>query len=369
MPGIDQESAFVTIEVDFVQGADVLAPGLSRAEEPLLREMAKDGAFRLLPVTFRQDRGSALFTYSYSVLPARLLLRPAPLTHIANSWYGHLVPFARGPSIVTCHDLIELEEMESGIRHVKSHRRFHLRAAFRSMLGATIIACDSEATAARIRRRAPNVGPRLRVAYCGISSDFRPGPPDERVLHRLGVKAPYVLYVGSEQPRKNLDRLVAAIATVRQTIPDLGFVKVGAHQTEDGRRCLTEVLARERLLDAAVILDRMSDADLAHLYRGAGVTALVSLAEGFGYPPLEAMASGCPAVVSDRDSLPEVTAGAALVTDPLDIRSISAAIEAALTDVPLRKRLIAAGLARAAHFTWDRTVDRYRALYREALAA
>lgn len=358
----------MTIEVDFVQGADVLAPGLSRAEEPLLREMAKDGRFRLLPVTFRHDRGSALFAYSYSVLPARLLFRPAPLTHITNSWYGHMVPLLRGPSIVTCHDLIELEEMESGVRPMKPHRRFHLRAAFRGMLRATIIACDSEATAARIRRRAPETASRLRVAYCGISSDFRPGPPDKRLLCRLGVKQPYVLYVGSEQTRKNLARLVAAIARVRETIPDLRFVKVGAHQTDSGREALTEVLASERLLDASVILDRVADSELVHLYRGAGLTALVSLSEGFGYPPLEAMASGCPAVVSDRDSLPEVTAGAALVADPLDIRSIADAIEAAFTDLPSRERLIAAGLARAAHFSWDRTVDRYRALYSEALA-
>lgn len=359
----------MTVDVDFVRGADVLAPGLSRAEEPLLREMASEGPFRLRPLTFPRERGSELFAYSYSALPAALLLRRAPLVHIANSWYAHVVPMLQAPSIVTCHDLIELEEMEDGSRPMKAHRRFHVRASFRGMLAANIIACDSEATAARIRVRAPQVSGRLRVAYCGISPIFRPGPLDQGVLRRWGVEPPYVLYVGSEQPRKNLGRLVAAVQRVRRVLPNLSLVKVGGHQTPTGRAALDEALDREGMRDAAAVLEGVPDRDLLQLYRGAAVTALVSFREGFGYPPLEAMASGCPAIVSDRDSLPEVVGDAGLIADPLDIRSIAAAIERVTADESFRTQRVTAGLARAAGFTWHRTVNRYRSLYEEALGA
>jgi glycosyltransferase involved in cell wall biosynthesis len=189
------------------------------------------------------------------------------------------------------------------------------------------------------------------------------------VLQRLGVTQPYVLYVGSEQERKNLPRLVEAVAVARQRVPELRFVKVGGHQTESGRAELLDCLQRHGMAERTSLIDRVSDSELISLYRGACVTALVSLREGFGFPALEAMAAGSPVVVSNRDSLPEVTGGKALVADPLDVSDIAQAIERIALDEDLMRRLRQEGPSRAALFTWEKTTQQYVALYNEALTS
>jgi glycosyltransferase involved in cell wall biosynthesis len=142
---------------------------------------------------------------------------------------------------------------------------------------------------------------------------------------------------------------------------------VGRHQTDEGRSTFLRALREAELERVTTILEDIDDLDLVNLYRAAAVTVLPSLHEGFGFPPLEAMACGCPVVVSNRDSLPEVTGEAALIVDPLDVTSIAQAIERTLCDQKLRESLIASGLRRAAEFSWARTAEAYARLYREVL--
>jgi glycosyltransferase involved in cell wall biosynthesis len=355
----------VTLSVDFVQGADAMAPGLSRAQEPLLEELQTIPSLRLTPVRFPLHRAALLFPTVYGPLPLRLIAGRARVIHLTNSWYAHVVPVMRRPVVVTCHDLIEWEEITTGRRHVRPHRRFHTAAWFRGMLQSRAIVCDSQATADRIAGAAPHARRLLRVVHLGIGSQFTPGPPDEGRLYTLGVRRPYVLYVGSEQERKNLPRLVAAIAATRRKFPDLQFVKVGAHQTPAGRAALLAALNRANLASSSVILDHVSDQDLVTLYRGAAATALVSLHEGFGFPALEAMACGSPTVVSDRDSLPEIVGGSALLVDPLDVSDIAQALTLAMGDMETMVRLRQAGPVQAARFSWRRCAEAYASVYRE----
>lgn len=357
----------MTVGIDFLQGVDAMAPGLSRAQLPLLEALQADGRYDMRPVRFSVGPPSLLFPIVYGPLPAWLALRSAPLLHITNAWYAHLIPLISKPVIVTCHDLIERENLSSGEQLAKPHRRFHSRATFRGMLQARYIVCDSSAVAQRIASYAPSSADRLRIVYLGISSTFSPGPVDRKVLNSLSVRPPYVLYVGSEQPRKNLDRLASALAIARRHLPQLTFVKVGGHQTLDGRARFLEALRRENLAEHTRILEDVSDPQLVQLYRGAAVTVLPSLREGFGFPPLEAMACGCPAIVSHRDSLPEVTAGDALVVDPLDVREIAQAIEGVVCDPNLCRDLSSRGLARAKRFSWLRAAEQYAALYQSVL--
>ncbi|GAC1634945.1 MAG: glycosyltransferase family 1 protein [Chloroflexota bacterium] len=352
----------MTLRIDVVQGADGTAPGLSRAREPLLAELELRPDYSLRRLQLHSTSARMLFFYMYGPLPARLWLDRPDLVHIASGWYAHLVPLIPAPVVVTCHDLIEI----GGRSTMKPHRRFHLSAALRGLQRADRIVCDSHAVAQQLRSYAPALAPRVRVVHLGIGSAFTPAPVREAALSALGVRRPYVLYVGSEQPRKNLVRLVEALAVVRRRFPTLQFVKVGHSQTPDGRDTLMRALERTGSLPHTLILESVTDTHLIELYRGARATALVSLQEGFGFPPLEAMACGCPAIVSSAGPLPEVTAGAALVVDPLDTDSIAGAITSIMCDDTARANLIAPGLQRAKHFSWQRAAREYASIYAEA---
>jgi glycosyltransferase involved in cell wall biosynthesis len=356
------------VRVNFLEGMATHAPGVARAQESLVEALSQATQYDIRATRFTVPDPRLWFPTLYGVMPAWFALNMAPLTHIGNAWYGHLVPLLKRPTIVTCFDVIELEELQSGARRFRVHRKFHVQAAFTGMLKARFIACVSRSTAERVVCHAPQTEHRVRVIPCGLSRVFSPGPTDQSVLRRYEVKQPYVLYVGSEQPRKNLPQLVAALAEVKRTVPELRFVKVGASQTVNGRTEFLSALDRAGMRGQATLIEEVSDQELLMLYRGATVTALMSLAEGFGYPPLEAMACGCPTIVSNEGALAEVTGGAALVADPRDTRSIARTIERVVGDPSVRRDLIGRGTTRAGTFTWERAAEQYAALYEEALS-
>jgi glycosyltransferase involved in cell wall biosynthesis len=357
------------IRVDFIQGLTIPAPGLFRAQEPLVRALEAYTRYDVSLLRFSTISPRLWFPYLYGPIPMRLTLRHASLVHVGNGWYGHLVPLLRSPAIVTCHDLIELEESRTGLRRLRPHRRFHIEAAFRGMLRARFIACVSQATADAVIAHAPWTANRVRVIHSGLSPLFQPGPMDDEILRRLEIERPYVLYVGSEQPRKNLTRVAAAIAEARRIVPSLHFVKVGASQTPEGRADFLDAIQRAQLGDVTHLIEHVSDHELLMLYRGATATLLVSLAEGFGFPALEAMGSGCPVIVSDIAALREITGGNALVVDPRDIRSLALALERMISDPVLQRDLAERGRSWAHAFTWERAARAYGELYDEALAA
>ncbi len=187
-----------------------------------------------------------------------------------------------------------------------------------------------------------------------------------RVRARYRLPARYVLAVGNLQPRKNLGRLIAAFAALRAARrTDVGLVLVGKALWRESD-IFTAVRAHG-LERAVVATGYVPDADLPALYSAAEVFAYPSLYEGFGLPPVEAMACGTPVLTSATSSLPEVVGDAALTVDPRDVRAIAAGLEALLGDADLRVRLAGAGRARAIRFTWEETARRTLAVYEAAL--
>lgn len=162
---------------------------------------------------------------------------------------------------------------------------------------------------------------------------------------------PYVLYVGNQKPHKNLVRLVQAFARSRER-DGLQLVLTGARNPE------LVALARSGGVDERLVfLGSVPDQKLPAVYRGAVAFVFPSLYEGFGLPPLEAMACGTPVVSSTATSLAEVVGEAALVIDPLDIDSIADGIDRVVRDERLRAELRAHGIARAGRFSWERTTE------------
>lgn len=180
-----------------------------------------------------------------------------------------------------------------------------------------------------------------------------PGPPDPDAAARaaaLGVRPPFVLYLGNRHPRKNLARLVDAFAAARAASPlvrEQQLVLAGTHWWADG--------LHGREVDGVLGVGWVDDGVREHLLRTATLLAYPSVFEGFGLPPLEAMAVGTPVLSSRTTSIPEVCGDAALLVDPLDTQAIAAGLRDLCEDAALRARLVAAGRTRAAHFDAART--------------
>jgi glycosyltransferase involved in cell wall biosynthesis len=208
-----------------------------------------------------------------------------------------------------------------------------------------------------------------KVIAVPLGVDARFGPDrdadaESALRARLGIPpGPFVLTVGTMQPRKNHRRLVAAMARLHADAPVVIAGGTGWGY-DDVRREVERLGVAERVVFAGFV----DDGDLPDLYRAAAVFAYPALYEGFGLPVLEAMACGTPVVTSNVSSLPEVAGqDAALLVDPLDVDALAGALDRLLADGDLRARRRARGLARAAAFTWERAARETWAVYESLL--
>ncbi len=279
-----------------------------------------------------------------------------------------LPPLTSCRSVVTIHDCIHLmfPQYLPG-RGAYWYARTMLRAAVRR---ADRVLTVSEASKRDILRFFPVPAGKVEVVPNGIDERFYCEPsPDEvaRVRERYLLHGPFLLYTGNIKPHKNLERLIEAFARVRgRGLDDLRLLIIGNEVSR--YPSLRRTVHRHKLHTYVRFLGFVPDQMLAILYRLARVFVFPSLYEGFGLPPLEAMASGTPVVTSNVSSLPEVVGDAALLVDPYDVEALADAIFRVLTDEALRAELVARGRARARQFSWERSVSRIRAVYREVAA-
>jgi glycosyltransferase involved in cell wall biosynthesis len=208
---------------------------------------------------------------------------------------------------------------------------------------------------------------KVEVIYNALDERLAVAPSAEdidRVRQRFLLTSPFVLYSGNIKPHKNVERLIEAFSLLRKGgREDLKLVIIGDEISKyPGLRRLVHRLQLDRQVR---FLGFVPDATLAALYGLASVFVFPSLYEGFGLPPLEAMAFGTPVVTSNVSSLPEVVGDAALLIDPLSPSEISAAIARVLDDDALRAELVRRGYERVRTFSWARSVKRIREVYAE----
>jgi glycosyltransferase involved in cell wall biosynthesis len=299
---------------------------------------------------------------------ARVMPFPRLWTHARLSWElarrppdvlwipAHVLPLVHPRrSVVTIHDL-------GYLYYPTGHRRLHrlylrLSTAWSARVAAHLIAV-SEATKADLVREYGVSPDKVTVIYHGIDERFQPlaDPADlAAVRRRYGIAGPYVLYVGTLQPRKNLARLVEAFGQLvsREGIRER-FQLVLAGRKGWLYNTIFEAVARLGLTERVVFPGYVPAEDVPTLMAGAQLFVLPSLYEGFGLPVAEALACGVPVVCANASSLPEVAGDAALLVDPTDVDALAGAMRRALTDEDLRRELIARGFQQAARFSWDR---------------
>jgi len=205
---------------------------------------------------------------------------------------------------------------------------------------------------------------KIHVVRLPASRDFSAEgiPSDEEVLNRYGLCQPYVLFVGTLEPRKNIPVLVRAFEIARsQTKTDIELVLVGktGWKVERTRRALAESPARRRIHH----LSYVTDADLASLYRRAVCVVYPSLFEGYGFPVLEAMASGAPIITSNNSSMRELAADAGILIDPTNVEQLADAIGALVNDERRRAELRQRGLRVAQRFSDESAARTVLSLY------
>jgi len=317
---------------------------------------------RTLPWRDRAWRGLSLAS-QVSGLSLRGFLPEGDLIHGTNSILPNV---GSAPVVLTVQDVtfVSHPEVHSALS------RFHLRRMVpRASLRARLVVVPSRATSEELRLRCGVDPGKIRVVPDGYDETRftpAPGPGDAAALERYGLRPPFVLFLGTLEPRKNLIRLLDAFVLLRgQGFPHALVLAGGLGW---GYEPVLDRLKSPELDGAVVRIGRVPDRDLPALYRGAAAFAYPSIFEGFGLPVLEAMACGTPVVTSNASSLPEVAGDAALTVPPEDVPALAAALRAVLTDEGVARRLRAAGPARAARFTWRETARGTAEVYREALA-
>jgi glycosyltransferase involved in cell wall biosynthesis len=270
-------------------------------------------------------------------------------------------PPTRAPAlVVTVHDLAFRRYPETAPHGT----RWWLERLDRTLARAARIIAVSEYTRRDLVELYGVASERVVVIPHGVDRvAFRPASEREveSVRRRFGIAGPYLLSLGGIEPRKNLHGLIAAYAALPAEVrPLLVIAGAGVAWNPEGGRLLDAALAElpAEVRGGISLVGYVSGTDKAALIGGAEALVYPSLYEGFGLPVLEAMACGTPVLTSDVSALPEVAGGAAVLVEPRSVDSIREGMERLLTDERLRARLVEAGMARAATFSWTETAER-----------
>lgn len=273
------------------------------------------------------------------------------------------------PSVATVHDLGFLELPEEWEMFDPVARQI-LRLSLAGLKRVDLIVAVSEFTRRGVIKHIGVPPERVVTVHSGIDHDlFRPIPNARDVLSQRYPRlasvssAPWVLYVGSELPRKNIGALLEAVSIMRADTPDIQLVKVGAAGGEQFRRQTLRTIDALGLQNQVHIFDDVAEEELPLFYSAADVFVTASKLEGFGFPVLEAMACATPVIAPDIGVFNEITLGSSFLVRSGEVGELSMAIRTILTDVRVQAELREKGLKIVSMYTWPKAVERHIDVY------
>ena len=330
-----------------------------------------------VPATLRlvevRSVSNLLFTFLVPMMPSfargiptvESFLGPVDVFHSVNAV---ALPQRGGRRVVTVHDLTCIDFPQF---HTLARRVLFRFGLYRAVRLADAIIVHSTAIKRDIEQRVGSRRAAIHVVPSAAGPQFVPLAPAETepVVRRYGLAyREYLLFVGNIEPRKNLLGLLRAYETLRRKRRHAPALVIAGGAGWKNRAILDAVAASPYTADIRIV-GYVPEAELAALMNGALAFVYPSLYEGFGLPPLEAMACGTPVITSNRSSLPEVVGAAALLVDPEDTRDLADAMARLVDEAPLREELRERGLERARAFSWQRTAELTSAVYESVAGA
>lgn len=296
---------------------------------------------------------------------SKALNRLQGVPHLTNQHLGRFAHLLKKPFIITVHDLVRYLDLSWGgalIRKPSSQDRIWIPMDFEGIKKAAKIIVPSNHTKGDVIRYLKVPEEKVEVVHHGVD-DLKAR------LGRRPCPEPYVLYVGTEHPRKNLKVAFRAFKLLKEDhrFEEMKFVKVGraGGRERDFRKDTLKVIDALGIAKDVVFIDWVAKEDLESFYTQAELFVFPSMYEGFGWPPLEAMRCGCPVLASSTTCMPEILGDAAVLLNPLDHLSWRGAMLEVLTDEGLRRELRRKGVSRAGRFSWRRTAEKTMEVYRE----
>jgi glycosyltransferase involved in cell wall biosynthesis len=335
-----------------------------RADGALWATPAGTGAGRVVR-SVAPGRRPVRLAWEQLRLPA-LLARSVPAPQLHHGPHYTMPERTRLPTVVTVHDTTFLDHPEW---HERTKVPVFRRAIAVAARRATVLVCVSETTADRLRARCAPAGDVVVVPHGVHHEQFRVDEPDPGAdaarLAALGVHPPYVLFLGTLEPRKAVPTLIAAFDALAPAHPDLRLVLAGGRGWRAG--AVDAALGTARHRDRVQLTGYVEDPAVPALLRSAAAVAYPAVEEGFGLPALEALACGAPLVTTAGTAMAEVASGGALLVAPGSVPELAGALEEVLAGGPEVARRRSLGLAAAAGHTWAASAAGHVAAYRRAL--
>lgn len=372
----------VAIGIDYTPAYEQGA-GIGRSVRGLVSALAiidADTDYRLFIAGTSQQALPSSLAANFSYYPSRIspkwwarIWHRAQIPYCVEYMLGkiglyHATDFVLPPihkqtkSIITIHDLSYIRVPETASPSLKKYLDVVVP---RSIARATHVHAVSETTRQDIITLYNTPPEKVSVIFNAVESRFKPEDVSKAILAKYHIPdAPYIISVGTVQPRKNYSRLVKSLAQLRQKY-DVHLVIAGGRGWLEDEFYAT--IIQTGMTDYVHVTGFVADEDLPALYSGALCMAYPSLYEGFGIPVLEAMACGTPVLTSTSSSLPEVAGDAAILVDPYDTDAIQDGLERLISDQDLQQILAEKGSLQAQKFTWEQSARQLKRLYTQLL--
>jgi len=350
----------ILIEIDFINGRRTgLVFGTSKYNSEIFSRINAVTLNRIQypPIGTSRRVDGALKRTLYPMIVKRQV-RENIVKHVTHQDLAFLLTLIDlSPSIVTCYDLIPVA--------CYNNHSLYWKMNLNGLRKADHIITISEFSKQEIIRLTGYSDEKISVIYPGVNPAHYFPKRDRSILSHYAITDHdyVIMYLGSEEPRKNIALILKSIHELKKTLPNVKFLKVGGAQMGGDRRSLLALIKDLHLENEVIFTDQVAESDLPKYYNAADLFVFPSFYEGFGLPPLEAMACGCPVIVADTTSLPEVVGDAGILVNPDDIKGLTKQMFRVLSDKSVSGVLIKKGVMRAKLFSWDKAAQETNGLY------